>query len=309
LQELLRRQHQQEDQDREESEGRMAALHQAVQQRREQLHAEYLHAARARGTELTEMEERRIEGMAAQDASIQVVQERAHTPLVPARAPTPWEAALATLFPAMRVPLADDGDPKEVYDVLGTRDQDALREYLGQVRLGLVRKTSRLSAELARLDGEEFGGRLAESLRQQFADEMKEILAPFQTKPAAAPASPPVTPVAPATPAAKQLAGPDDQAVPWEGDDWDALEPLVRRLLTYMQGRKRADLRDLCPAVWARDYADLSESARETATSKANRFLLKRAYPALCIRFPASPTFAGSSRLPSACPRLAKSFR
>jgi hypothetical protein len=68
----------------------------------------------------------------------------------------------------------------------------------------------------------------------------------------------------------------DGLTAPWEGDDWDALEPLVRRLLTYMHGREKADLRDLCPVVWGKDYADVSDPARETATSKANRFLSKR---------------------------------
>jgi hypothetical protein len=65
----------------------------------------------------------------------------------------------------------------------------------------------------------------------------------------------------------------------WEGDDWDALEPMVRRLLMNMVGKDKADLRELCPVVWGKDYADVSESARETATSKANRFLLKRGGP------------------------------
>jgi hypothetical protein len=68
----------------------------------------------------------------------------------------------------------------------------------------------------------------------------------------------------------------DGLAAPWEGDDWDAQEPLVRRLLLYMRGREKADLRELCPEVWGKDYADVSAPARETATSKANRFLAKR---------------------------------
>jgi hypothetical protein len=63
---------------------------------------------------------------------------------------------------------------------------------------------------------------------------------------------------------------------PWEGDDdWDDLEPQVRRLLRYMQGQEKADLRELCPVVWEKDFADVSKSARETATCKANTFLRK----------------------------------
>lgn len=65
----------------------------------------------------------------------------------------------------------------------------------------------------------------------------------------------------------------------WEGDDWDALEPQVRQLLLYMQGRKQADLRVLCPEVWGKEYLTdhgVTEAARETATSKANKFLSKR---------------------------------
>jgi hypothetical protein len=65
-------------------------------------------------------------------------------------------------------------------------------------------------------------------------------------------------------------------AVPWEGDDWDALAPQVRRLLRYMHGKERADLADLCPIVWERDCADVSGSALHSAVHKANRFLGQR---------------------------------
>jgi hypothetical protein len=61
-----------------------------------------------------------------------------------------------------------------------------------------------------------------------------------------------------------------------EGDDWDMLEPLVRRLLHFMRGRERADLAALCPVVWGRDYADVSGAALSTAVSKANAFLRRR---------------------------------
>jgi hypothetical protein len=65
-------------------------------------------------------------------------------------------------------------------------------------------------------------------------------------------------------------------ADPWEGDDWDALEPLVRRLLKHMHGMERADLRELCPAVWGNEYSEVSSSAISTCVSKANCFLRKR---------------------------------
>jgi hypothetical protein len=66
------------------------------------------------------------------------------------------------------------------------------------------------------------------------------------------------------------------QPAPWEGDDWEALDPQVRQLLIFMHGREEADLHDLCPAVWGKDYAEVSEAARETTTSKANHFFRKR---------------------------------
>jgi hypothetical protein len=80
-----------------------------------------------------------------------------------------------------------------------------------------------------------------------------------------------------------------DFAGPCEGDDWDALEPMVRRLLLYMNRREKADLRALCPEVWGKDYADVSDSARETATSKANKFLNKRQAPRSLEKVPGEP--------------------
>jgi hypothetical protein len=52
-----------------------------------------------------------------------------------------------------------------------------LREYLCRVRLGAVEETTLLSTELARLDREGFGDRLAEALLQQFPEEMEGVLA------------------------------------------------------------------------------------------------------------------------------------
>jgi hypothetical protein len=86
----------------------------------------------------------------------------------------------------------------------------------------------------------------------------------------------------------KVMTAPSDQIerppATWEGDDWDALEPQVRQLLLYMHGREKADLRLLCPAVWGKEYLTdngVTEAARETATSKANKFLAKRQWPRL----------------------------
>lgn len=59
-------------------------------------------------------------------------------------------------------------------------------------------------------------------------------------------------------------------------DDWEDTTPLIRKLLLYMKSRERADLSDLCPAVWGEDCANVSDRARDTLVSKANRFLSKR---------------------------------
>jgi hypothetical protein len=68
------------------------------------------------------------------------------------------------------------------------------------------------------------------------------------------------------------------KAVPWQGNDWDALEPLVRRLLTYMHGREQVHLDYLCAAVWGKGRGDggVTDSAISTALSKANAFLGQR---------------------------------
>jgi hypothetical protein len=217
LLEVLRWQHQQDDQDQEEREARMEAFQQAVSKRREELRAEYLQAARTRGTEITQKEEREIEGRAAQEAVGQITRERAGTPLVPNRPRTPWEAALSHLFPAMTVPLTDEHDPREKlareYDILETCDEDALKEYLVQVRQKRVQKTSPLSAELARLDGAGFGNRLAESLRQEFPEEMQVILAAV---PAAVPRTPDSLAAPSAAPATLQAAVP--RKVRWRAE-------------------------------------------------------------------------------------------
>jgi hypothetical protein len=97
--------------------------------------------------------------------------------------PTPWEKALSLLFQAMKVPLHDEHDPEEKlkrqYELPGdpSGDESSLREYLVRLELGGIRETSILSAELARLDSEGFGCRLAEALREEFPEDTKTILA------------------------------------------------------------------------------------------------------------------------------------
>jgi hypothetical protein len=75
----------------------------------------------------------------------------------------------------------------------------------------------------------------------------------------------------------REAAGADTALL--EGDDWDALEPLVRRLIRYMVEREVADLHDLCHEVWAKDQADMRPNALSTTISKANSFLRKREHP------------------------------
>ena len=58
--------------------------------------------------------------------------------------------------------------------------------------------------------------------------------------------------------------------------DWELLEPLIRRLLRHMHGRKQADLADLCHLVWEKDSECVTTNAVNTAVSKANHFLKKR---------------------------------
>ena len=62
----------------------------------------------------------------------------------------------------------------------------------------------------------------------------------------------------------------------WDDDGLDDLRGLPHRLLKYMRRRQRADLADVCPDVWDRDYADVSPGAINTVVSKANHFLEKQ---------------------------------
>jgi hypothetical protein len=200
LDELLRRQREQDDADHKEYEVRYRAFQQEVAKRRKKLLARYLRAARTQRQEpgrvwgkagktaderKRDVQERDIDARAARDAEEQVAKERAGLSFVPDPRATPWKVALSHLFSALQTPLTDDSDPNERLarryrspdGEEPTSDESALREYLVQVRVGGIRETTRLSAELARLDSEGFGSRLAECLRQTFPEEMQEILA------------------------------------------------------------------------------------------------------------------------------------
>jgi hypothetical protein len=91
------------------------------------------------------------------------------------------------------------------------------------------------------------------------------------------PAPPSETPAAPQPPTVptrlQQITAMVDSLT---DDDWEDTTPLIRKLLLYMKSRERADLPDLCPAVWGEDCANVSDRARDTLVSKANRFLSKR---------------------------------
>jgi hypothetical protein len=65
---------------------------------------------------------------------------------------------------------------------------------------------------------------------------------------------------------------------PWEGgDDWDALDPLVKRLLVFMSGKKKTTVEELCLHVWGDE--GVTTNMIDVAKSRANRFLLKRRHP------------------------------
>lgn len=70
--------------------------------------------------------------------------------------------------------------------------------------------------------------------------------------------------------------------LPWETEpEWEAVSPMVRRLVKFMCMRQQADLADLCPAVWEKNPADLGASALPNAITKANKFLAKQQWPML----------------------------
>jgi hypothetical protein len=95
---------------------------------------------------------------------------------------TAWNAAVSQLFQAMKVTIYDLRDPRErrarEYDLRQgpSRDELALRAHLENVRFDGVRETGLISAELARLDGEQFGRRLAEVLQSDFPEDTRDAV-------------------------------------------------------------------------------------------------------------------------------------
>jgi hypothetical protein len=94
----------------------------------------------------------------------------------------PWNQALSLLWQNLRTPLTDTRDPavRLARDYRlpdeATADESSLQEYLCRVRHGAVDETSPLSAEVARLDSEGFGDRLAGMLRREFPEAAQEVL-------------------------------------------------------------------------------------------------------------------------------------
>jgi hypothetical protein len=186
LTELLRRQAEQEQKDREELDAKRPVYDQAMLLRRKVLRAKYRREARASGEVMRKRTKNRIGQTAMRDAKRLVEAELAGALLVPSRSRTPWEATLPRLFCAMTVALRDEFSSEErlrqEYDTSGesgepTDDECALRVHLTRISLGGPSETSRLAAELARLNEAGFGDRLVASLRSEFpAEEVQAIL-------------------------------------------------------------------------------------------------------------------------------------
>jgi hypothetical protein len=84
---------------------------------------------------------------------------------------------MSQLFVAMSAPQGDapaTGE-YEMEDDL-SNDEKALREHLVRSRINEVQKLTPLSRELARLDSEGFGSRLADELKRDFPSELSPIL-------------------------------------------------------------------------------------------------------------------------------------
>jgi hypothetical protein len=62
---------------------------------------------------------------------------------------------------------------------------------------------------------------------------------------------------------------------PLQGDDWNALPRLARNLLRYMHGREQADLEEVFPAVWEKEYV-AGRADVHGALNAANNFLATR---------------------------------
>jgi hypothetical protein len=169
LLELLRFHVQEEDRRRAEADANQAEFTEAVRRRCEELHLSS-NTTGADGALLVQAQE-------------EISREWANIPVSPPSSQTPWQLALSHLFQHFKAPLTNQLDP-EVKFVCehrlpdeSTTDESILREYLLRVRVGAVEETSLVSAELARLNAEAFGNRLAERLEEDFPQEIREILA------------------------------------------------------------------------------------------------------------------------------------
>jgi hypothetical protein len=211
--ELLSRQVLQEDRDRAEAEARQAEFSEAVRKRYDEL--------RAAGPGQDERDAPAWEARIFREAQEQVArecvaQQQAARDGIPTVRRTPWNQAVSLLLQAISAPLANERDSEFLMPDEPTADESALREYLCRVRKNAVEETTKLSRELARLDGEGFGNRLAEMLLQEFPEEMAEVL------PTLPPASPrlavdPDRGIEPLPPARHSE---DFRSVHWYGTDY-----------------------------------------------------------------------------------------
>jgi hypothetical protein len=93
---------------------------------------------------------------------------------------TPWNQGISFLFANMTLPSACGPKPSPEELIRSwdkpSADESALRDYLTRFHSGAFDRSHPLSNELVRLDGEGFGNRLADYLRQMFPAEMSAIL-------------------------------------------------------------------------------------------------------------------------------------
>jgi hypothetical protein len=68
---------------------------------------------------------------------------------------------------------------------------------------------------------------------------------------------------------------------PWTDQDLDAIQVIPRKLLTYLWARRAASLSEVCPAVWGRTRARVTDNAVKAANRKANQFLARNAREAI----------------------------
>jgi hypothetical protein len=66
----------------------------------------------------------------------------------------------------------------------------------------------------------------------------------------------------------------EEEAIPWNQDAWEELQPLPRRLLQHMLGRVSDTIANVAEKVWGTDST--SEGAIAVAINRANQFLQKQ---------------------------------